>query len=91
MIEYSECEKFHAVHDESQKLGDFLVWLKSKYILYTFIPKRDLDDEDGYSEGLYPDHRSIESILAEYFDIDMDKVEEERRQILESFRSKDAT
>lgn len=38
-------------------------------------------------QGYYPAHRSIETWLAEYFGIDMKKLEEENRAILAEIRS----
>lgn len=88
---YPECEKLHAVHEESQKIGEFLTWLKSKVELATWEENED-DDTNAYMpELLYPAHKyggdyGTQLLLAEYFGIDLDKVEEERRQILEELR-----
>lgn len=38
-------------------------------------------------EEWWPAHRSIQSILAEYFEIDLDKIEDEKRQMLEEMRA----
>ncbi|KKN06340.1 hypothetical protein LCGC14_1078360 [marine sediment metagenome] len=37
-------------------------------------------------EGYYPDHRGVEKLLAEYFDIDLGKIEKEKRQMLGALR-----
>lgn len=47
--------------------------------------------EDGNGEVLHPYHFTIEKLLAEYFEIDLKKVEEEKRALLEELRSKNAT
>lgn len=39
------------------------------------------------AEQFMPDYMSIEKRLAEYFEIDLDKVEQERRGVLEEIRS----
>ncbi len=88
---YPECEKLHAVHEESQKLGYFLEWLTGEYGV-TLCKWHDSEyspefDED-FPEGFYPTYDRIQEILAKYFDIDMNKVDEERAQILEELRSK---
>lgn len=44
-------------------------------------PKRE-----DWSEGYFPIHMPFEKLLAQYFDIDMNKVEKERQQILEDIR-----
>lgn len=38
-------------------------------------------------EEWWPTHRSIQSILAEYFGIDLDKIEAEKRQMLDELRA----
>jgi hypothetical protein len=35
-----------------------------------------------------PAHKPINQILAEYFDIDLDKIEAEKRQMLDALRAK---
>lgn len=67
---YPECEKLASVSDQSQTIGEFLDWLGTMgYHIADDMP--------------YMLNRTIEEWLALYFDIDMDKVEDERRQILE--------
>ena len=88
MADYPECEKLSKVSRESQKLGDFLEWLKGQgYYLCKFYDRETLDaSRDQSEEGFYPDYISIIDILAKYFDIDMNKVEEERAEILKKLR-----
>jgi hypothetical protein len=96
MNKYPECEKLHAVHEESQKLGYFLDWLMSRYALaewnkniHARLEDKETGDTDYWNEILMPVHigeNKINSLLAEYFGIDLDTVEEERRQILEELR-----
>lgn len=89
MSEYPECEKLHAVSDDSQKIGEFLEWLKRKYYICEFWDREKLDDSgDQSNEGFYPNYKSIQDLLAEYFEIDMNKVEEERREILKSLQER---
>jgi len=88
---YPECEKLHAVHEESQKLGYFLDWLLGEYgmTLCKFEEAQyDAVLDVDYPEGFYPTYERINTILAKYFNIDMNKVDEERAQILEELRSK---
>ncbi len=92
MDKYPECEKLQSVSEESQRIGFFLEWLKNQYSLCVWQEgRKDYfgDDPEDYiysPEGYYPDRKSIEAILAEYFQIDMDKVNEEREQILRDIR-----
>lgn len=43
-------------------------------------------DYEGWNEGFYPINKRIEQYLADYFEIDLNKIESEKRQILESLR-----
>jgi hypothetical protein len=45
-------------------------------------------DYEYATEGYYPERLSIEQYLAMYFNIDLDKAEEERRAILEELRNR---
>ena len=77
MSEYPECDKLSKVSKESHIIGAFLDWCNSEGVhLATYYEDR----------GLVVDRRSIEQVLADYYDIDLDKVEEERRHILEMQR-----
>ena len=77
-----ELNKMSAVKDKSQIIGAFLDQLSQEGVhLATYEESRP--DE----EGLFPLNQSIEVTLAKYFDIDLDKVERERRAILEHIRS----
>ena len=93
MIDYPECEKMQQVKEKSQELGFFLEWLTNRYDLCKWQDGRkdyfgDNSDDYVYSpEGYYPDRKSIQDILADYFDIDLNKVAEEQAQILKEIRS----
>ncbi len=72
-----ECDKMVAASDEGQTIGNFLEWA----------------EENGYSlcrstgNNYTPVRQSTEVILAEYFNIDLTLVEEERRALLERIRN----
>lgn len=74
---YPECEKMIKVKEESQNIGEFIDWLYTRYMHIAFY------DEEG---NLHPALISTEKLLAEYFNIDLDKVEKEKRQMLEELR-----
>ena len=74
-METPELDKMKAVHEKSQAIGEFLEWLHSKGINLAKYP----DNSDYLSIYRY----STEKILAEFFGIDLDKCEKERRQLLE--------
>lgn len=76
-------EKMHLVQRESQIIGEFLDWLLNQkglrlahYVgespFVELVPYRG-DDR----------HPLIEALLAEYFDIDLDQAERERRALLD--------
>jgi hypothetical protein len=79
MSEYPEHDKLHEVKDKSQAIGEFLEWLGSE--------KRgvvcEYTDDSDYP---IPMTHNIQTLLAEYFDIDLDKIEEEKQQMLEKIR-----
>ena len=92
-----ESDKLRAVVDKSQTIGEFLDWLQADGV----IPSREHEHSEGCYEGgdricgtskgeLTFDHESIESRLARYFEIDLRKVEAEKRAILDAIRSANA-
>lgn len=93
-----ECEKLAAVSGRSQEIGQFLQWLGEKGIHLAVAHEH----EDGCrgshgflscgytAKGLEWYHLNIEKLLADYFEIDLEKIEKERRAILAQLRRKDA-
>ena len=66
------------VSDESQIIGDFLESLFEKQMViceWQWV---------GQNEKLVPINKSIEQILADHYEIDLNKVEKERRLLLAS-------
>lgn len=75
---WPECEKLAEAREESERIGAFLDWLDSQGIRLM-----RWQNDDGWSgSGHVQDRRSVEQLLADYFKIDLKKVEEERRAIL---------
>ena len=75
MPDYPEHDKLHAIKDKSQLIGEFLEWLQGKYTIAEY--EGDL---------LWPVHVSIETLLADYFNIDLNALEREKEDILEAHR-----
>lgn len=75
---YPECEKMAAVKNEFQAIGSFLDWLEGEDLFICNLEK----------EEYRPIHTAIEKLLAEYFEIDLDKVEKERCRMLNELRKK---
>lgn len=76
----SECNKLRDVAEESQNIGEFLEWLESKGM---FVGEWD---RSGWGPRGVPVSRSINELLADYFNISLDAVEAEQRAILEWIR-----
>lgn len=75
---YPELERLKNIQEQSQLCGEFLEWLQTKYRL---IGKRE-SFENGYIPFNYSSHINVTKLLAEYFDIDIEKVEKEKIQML---------
>jgi len=77
MAEYPEHEKQRAIIEQSQAIGEFLdIFLPSKGIV--------LAEYEG--SRLFPAHQSITNLLAEFFDIDLKKIDEEKDRMLDKLR-----
>ena len=76
MNDYPECEKLAKIAPLSQQMGEFL--MESNYVLCKWCDLR---------KGYHPVTPDIQTMLAEHFEIDMHKVEEERRAMLEALRN----
>lgn len=80
-VKTPECDKLLKVSEKSQSIGQFLDWLENE--------KEFAICEHYETDGDYiPVSINIERLLAEYFGIDMEKVEKERRKILDSLQKK---
>lgn len=80
---YPEHEKLAKISDESQSIGEFLVWLGSQEMTVGQWVSAPNYREDQ----LVPTTKTISDLLATYFEIDQAKIEAEKRQMLESLRS----
>lgn len=81
--QYPMSEKLASVADQSQRLGEFIEWLESKGMTISEYVRYE-----GYSElRLEPVSTGVERLLADYFEIDLNEVEKERRRILAELNS----
>ncbi len=83
MRDYPEHEKLQAISKQSQLCGEFLEWLQEKYYL---IDKKEGQDSNYIQLG-YSSYINVKNLLAEYFDIDANILEEEKREMLEELKS----
>ena len=84
--ECPECEKLVDVSKESQPIGEFIEWLKRKYDICELV-----ESEDMYGGEYVPVYKTTNQLLADYFQIDLDKVEHERRALLDWLREQHET
>lgn len=86
MTNYPEHEKLEKVKEETQAIGQFLEWLnsKKKIILGSYFKDADnLNTDLQEMRMIYVQH---EKLIAEFYGIDLDKLEQEKRDILKSIR-----
>ena len=83
MNEYPEHEKLQLVADKSQTIAEFLDFGLKSQGLYLC---KSIENENNFEEIFIPEKRSIEHILATYFEIDLVKLEEEKRAMLKEYK-----
>jgi hypothetical protein len=81
-----ECEKLAEVSEESNKIGGFLGWLFSKDLVIAGYEHNTRGWEELVVVRRYQGDSGINKLLAEYYGIDLDKVEKERRALLNWLR-----
>ena len=81
MLETPESDKAAALLPQHQTLSTFLEWvrLQKKLVLAEYTG----DPAHSGSYELFPYTVSVEKLLAEYFDVNLDKVKQEGEQLLE--------
>ena len=85
-IETPELEKIVEHRDESDIIGGFLEWLQDEQKIHLCEWGDYSGEEYEEDEQFYQINRTIEQLLAEYFEIDLDKAEKERVALLEQIR-----
>ena len=95
---YAEHERLHLVKDKSQTIGEFLEWLTNDGVVLCREHKhRDECYEKGYRVcglrlgDMWPDHEPIEKRLAAFFQIDLNKLDNEKREMLSDLRKAHAS
>lgn len=74
-----EHEKLSQVKDLSQEIGSFLDWIQSQGMCLAKFNEGE--------EHYWPVNKRIEQILAEYFEIDLNKLEKEKIEMIEEMRN----
>lgn len=81
MPEYPEHDRLEKVQKQSQACGEFLTWLQEeKHICLC----RTNTEDDG--QDYVPNYDSVKNLLHEFFQIDENKLEQERRKMLAHMR-----
>lgn len=70
-----ELERMAQIRQYSQPIGEFLEWLKSRYTIC-----------ESSGHGYCPVLKSTEELLAEYFEVDLEQAEREKRELLRQVR-----
>lgn len=79
MSDYPEHDKLSLVADQTQAIGEFMEWLEGRGVfLAHYVDGRNFPHE--YNVG-------IRTLLAEWAGIDQDRLEAEKRQMLDSLRN----
>jgi hypothetical protein len=103
-LESPECEKLGQAAPVSQKIGEFIDWLRDEKKIslataHVHTPEGCDVKEEGATRGatcgasngdLFYANASMPNLLAEFFGIDLTKVERERRAILDAIREEQA-
>ena len=74
---FPELDKLAALNSDISQVRSFLEDMSEKGF--------EFGRWDG--DQFYPANLQLENVIHEYFDIDLDKVEKERRQVLDAFNS----
>lgn len=79
-MDYPEHEKMCAIMEQSQTIGEFLDWLlgEKDIVLSQYL--------NPNSERLTPINPNTQDLLAEFFGIDLNKIEMEKREMLKTMR-----
>jgi len=78
---YPEHQRMSAVAGQSQVIGEFLDWLPTIGVVLC----------EPWEESFYPSGRTTTSLLAEFFGIDLNKIETEKRAMLAALRERQET
>lgn len=79
---YPEHEKLQCIKDKSEICGSFLDWLQNER-----NPRIQLCEFNENGEE-FPCYKRIDQLLAEYFEIDLQKLEKEKLQMIEELKGK---
>lgn len=79
---YPEHDKMAAIKELSQAVYDFIEWLPSQDCMIGQMVQYEDRDEPVF----VPYYGSIKELIAKHFGIDLDKIEQEKRVMLDALR-----
>lgn len=82
MSDYPEHDKMRTIREQSQTIGEFLDWVENEKHWSICC----LDHASNITDYV-PVYKSINILLAEYFNINLETIENEKLQMLEVIRS----
>ena len=89
-VKTPELDKMLVIQDKSQKIGEFLEWLSEQDIELMTQPEEQCSDcyerENCGGVMMMYISRSKEQMLADFFDIDLVKCEQERQALMDAVR-----
>ena len=80
MSDYPEHDKLAGVQDQTQAVGDFLEWVMAKH-------QCELGRPEGRNAGFRGIGKTVPQLLADWAGIDLDRLEQEKRAMLDVFRN----
>jgi hypothetical protein len=78
-MKYTEHDKLSEVREQSQFLGEFIEWAQSKGM---FLAEYD------HKDRVVMVNKTINTLLSEFLNIDLVKLEKEKLQMLEALKQK---
>lgn len=84
-LKFPEHEKIEALHGRNNLIGNFIEWLKETHTIAEWI---DNEDENAFEDRiLVPSMIRTDELIAKYFEIDLNKLENEKTAMLDSIRA----
>lgn len=83
---YPMSDKLLAVQAKSALLSEFLDWLGEQNIALCTLQELEYADGGFTKPRWQPLNKSFEQLLADFFEIDLKQLEDERRDILDKIR-----
>lgn len=87
MSDYPESERLHKVSGDVSTLHEFLEWTRSEGLILCRLQDTGRIRFDAPVEEYFPSYESMQDLIYRFFEIDDDKLERERRAMLEELRT----